>query len=138
MRTREVLRELLRSHETDTPPSTLQAWETTVRDWVESAWGAVPALLLVRFPRPLAEPGVRLSPHRALHGLCRGLVQAAWTQGLGIWLPRMASEWLRRPTEPDAEFIRRWAADSKAAIVEVSHVKVADPYAHAADSDLGD
>jgi hypothetical protein len=23
---------------------------------VESAWGAVPALLLVRFPRPLAEP----------------------------------------------------------------------------------
>jgi hypothetical protein len=39
---------------------------------VESAWGAVPALLLVRFPRPLAEPGVRLSPHRALHGVCRG------------------------------------------------------------------
>jgi hypothetical protein len=32
----------------------------------------VPALLLVRFPRPLAEPGVRLSPHRALHGVCRG------------------------------------------------------------------
>ena len=55
---------------------------------VESAWGAVPALLLVRFPRPLAEPGVRLSPHRALHGFCRGLVQAAGTQGLGIWLPR--------------------------------------------------
>jgi hypothetical protein len=55
---------------------------------VESAWRAVPALLLVRFPRPLAEPGVRLSPHRALRGFCRGLVQAAWTQGLGIWLPR--------------------------------------------------
>ena len=42
-------------------------------DTVESAWGAVPALLLVRFPRPLAEPGVRLSPHRALHGVCRGV-----------------------------------------------------------------
>ena len=55
---------------------------------VESAWGAVPALLLVRFPRPLAEPAVRLSPQRALHGFCGGLVQAAWTQGLGILLPR--------------------------------------------------
>ena len=30
------------------------------RDRVESTWGAVPALLLVRFPRPLAEPGVLL------------------------------------------------------------------------------
>ena len=54
----------------------------------ESAWGAVPALLLVRFPRPLAEPAVRVSTQRALHGFCRGLVQAAWTQGLGIWFPR--------------------------------------------------
>jgi hypothetical protein len=35
---------------------------------VESAWGAVPALLPVCFPRPLAEPGVRLSTHPALHG----------------------------------------------------------------------
>src|SRR5680860_1157511 len=47
----------------------------------ESAWGAVPALLLVRFPRPLAEPAVRVSTQRALHGLCRGLVQAAWARG---------------------------------------------------------
>jgi hypothetical protein len=54
----------------------------------ESAWGAVPALLLVRFPRPLAEPAVRVATQRALHGSCRGLVQAAWTQGLGIWFPR--------------------------------------------------
>lgn len=38
-------------------------------------------------------------------------------------LRRMASEWLRRPTDPDEGFIRRWAADSKAAIVEVSNVK---------------
>jgi hypothetical protein len=38
-----------------------------VSGWVESAWGAVPALLLVRFPRPPAEPAVRLSPQRALH-----------------------------------------------------------------------
>jgi hypothetical protein len=58
------------------------------RHSVESAWGAVPALLLVRFPGPLAEPAVRLSPQRALHGFCRGLAQAAWTQGLGILLPR--------------------------------------------------
>ena len=38
---------------------------------VESAWGAVPVLGPVRFPRPLAEPAVRISPQRALHGFCR-------------------------------------------------------------------
>ncbi len=54
----------------------------------ESAWGAVPALLLVRFPRPLAEPAVRVSTQRALRGSCRGLVHAACAQGLGIWFPR--------------------------------------------------
>jgi Transposase, Mutator family len=50
---------------------------------VESARGAVPALLPVRFPVPLAEPGVRLATHRALHGSCR---QAwfAFAQGAGI------------------------------------------------------
>jgi hypothetical protein len=50
---------------------------------VESARGAVPTLLPVRFPVPLAEPGVRLSTHRALHGSCR----QAWfavAQGAGI------------------------------------------------------
>jgi hypothetical protein len=31
----------------------------------------VPGLLPVRFSRPLAEPAVRISPQRALHGLCR-------------------------------------------------------------------
>src|SRR5690242_7628949 len=31
---------------------------------VESAWGAVPGLLSVRFPRPLAEPAVRFSTQR--------------------------------------------------------------------------
>jgi hypothetical protein len=41
---------------------------------VESAWGAVPALLPVCFPRPLAEPGVRLSTHPALHGQLFGSV----------------------------------------------------------------
>ena len=41
---------------------------------VESAWGAVPALLPVCFPRPLAEPGVRLSTHPALHGQLLGSV----------------------------------------------------------------
>jgi putative transposase len=54
--------------------------ETVSRDKVddavvESARGAVPVLLPVRFPGPLAEPGVRLSAHRALHGGCR---QALW------------------------------------------------------------
>ncbi len=34
---------------------------------VESARGAVSALLPLRFPGPLAEPGVRVSTHRALH-----------------------------------------------------------------------
>jgi hypothetical protein len=53
----------------------------------ESAWGAVPGLLSVRFPRPLAEPGVRLSPHRALHGSCRQ-GSPVIGQGLGIVLPR--------------------------------------------------
>ena len=54
---------------------------------VESARGAVSALLPLRFPGPLAEPGVRVSTHRALHGRCR----QAWLaviQGLGILLPR--------------------------------------------------
>lgn len=40
--------------------------------FVESAWGAVSGLLPVRFPRPLAEPAVRLSPQRALHGSAVG------------------------------------------------------------------
>ena len=33
-------------------------------------------MLLVRFPKPLAEPAVRVSTQRALHGSCRGLVHA--------------------------------------------------------------
>ena len=54
---------------------------------VESAWGAVPVLPPVRFPRPLAEPAVRISPQRALHGLChQGWLSRC--QGLGIVLPR--------------------------------------------------
>jgi hypothetical protein len=35
---------------------------------VESARGAVPALLPARFPGPLAEPDVPVSGHPALHG----------------------------------------------------------------------
>lgn len=46
---------------------------------VGSAWGAVSGLLTVRFPRPPAEPDVRLSPHPALHE--RGLVQLVVTAG---------------------------------------------------------
>jgi hypothetical protein len=38
---------------------------------VESARGAVTALLPFRFLVPLAEPAVRLSTQRALHGACR-------------------------------------------------------------------
>jgi hypothetical protein len=38
---------------------------------VESARGAVSALLPIRFLGPLAEPGVRVSTHRALHGQFR-------------------------------------------------------------------
>ena len=60
---------------------------------VESAWGAVSGLLPVRFPRPLAEPGVRLSPHRALHGSCRRGVVA---QGPGVGTGGLAPElWTR-------------------------------------------
>jgi hypothetical protein len=33
---------------------------------VESAWGAVLGWCRARFPRPLAEPGMRVSPHPAL------------------------------------------------------------------------
>ena len=55
---------------------------------VGSAWGAVSGLLPVRFPRPPAEPGVRLSPHRALH--VRRVVQlllvaTVGVHGVGIW-----------------------------------------------------
>ncbi len=51
---------------------------------VESVWGAVAGLPWLRFPRPLAEPDVRLSPHPALHGFPLGVViQAA--HGVAIW-----------------------------------------------------
>jgi hypothetical protein len=56
------------------------------RGRVEWARGAVPGLLPARFPGPLAEPAVRLSTQRALHGYCRQAGSAA--QGLGILLPR--------------------------------------------------
>ena len=49
---------------------------------VESARSAVPVSPPARFCEPLAEPGVRVSTHRALHGLCH----QAWlatTQGFG-------------------------------------------------------
>jgi len=53
---------------------------------VESAWGAVAGLPRLRFPRPLAEPDVQLSPHPALHGCPLGVVHQA-AQGVGM-LPR--------------------------------------------------
>jgi len=58
-----------------------------VQPLVESARGAVTALLPFRFLVPLAEPAVRLATQRALHGLCR---QARFdvTHGLGMRVPR--------------------------------------------------
>jgi hypothetical protein len=53
---------------------------------VESARSAVPVLPPVRFSVPLAEPAVRVSTQRALHGCCRQAGSAA--HGLGILLPR--------------------------------------------------
>ena len=50
---------------------------------VESAWGAVSGLLPIRFPRPLAEPAVRVSTQRALHGDCRQ-TGCGRAQGVGI------------------------------------------------------
>src|SRR6185437_3065425 len=58
-----------------------------LRRLAESAWSAVPALPLARFSRPLAEPAVRLSAQRALHGSCRQVCSGRG-QGLGILLPR--------------------------------------------------
>ena len=57
------------------------------RPKVGSAWGAVSGLLPVRFPRPPAEPDVRLSPHPALHerGLVQLVVTAGRSQGVGMW-----------------------------------------------------
>lgn len=51
----------------------------------ESAWGAVTTLPPFRFPRPLAEPAVRLSTQRALHGHAAAV---ASVQGFGIAAPR--------------------------------------------------
>jgi hypothetical protein len=56
----------------------------------ESAWGAVSELLPIRFPRPLPEPGVRVSTHRALHDLMpAGDVHAAVVaHGVGMLAAR--------------------------------------------------
>jgi hypothetical protein len=67
---------------------------------VESAWGAVPGLLSVRFPRPLAEPGVRLSSHRALHGSCRvGVVGQDPRVGDGVAPVAVSGDRHRRQVE---------------------------------------
>jgi integrase family protein with SAM-like domain len=57
------------------------------RHAAESARGAVPALPPARFPGPLAEPAVRVSAQRALHGCCH---QAGFAggHGAGILFPR--------------------------------------------------
>ena len=60
--------------------------QVTNAGFAGQARGAVPGLLLVRFPGPPAEPAVRLSAQRALRGLYRQVVAAA--QGLGILFAR--------------------------------------------------
>ena len=70
---------------------------------VDSARSAVPVSPPVRFCGPLAEPGVRVSTHRALHGLCC----QAWlaiAQGLAILLPRC--RYRAVGTRPSADNIR--------------------------------
>ena len=54
----------------------------------ESAWGAVAEFLRLRFPRPLSEPDVRLSPHPALHGIYAAGSVIVVGQGDGIFVPR--------------------------------------------------
>jgi hypothetical protein len=55
---------------------------------VGSAWGAVPGLLPVRFPRPPAEPDVRLSPHPALRVLVPMVGSQAAVLGVhGVGMP---------------------------------------------------
>ncbi len=54
---------------------------------VESARSAVPVSPPARFCGPLAEPGVRVSTHRALHGLFRQAL-AVGRYGFGIFWPR--------------------------------------------------
>lgn len=44
---------------------------------VESAWSAVQRLPTVCFSRPLAEPGVPVTEHRALHRISVDVIQAA-------------------------------------------------------------
>ena len=53
----------------------------------ESAWGAVAGLRRLRFPRPLSEPDVRLSPHPALHRLHAAGSMVSVGQADGIVVP---------------------------------------------------
>jgi hypothetical protein len=54
---------------------------------VESAWDAVAGFPRLRFPRPLAEPDVRLSPHPALHGIHAAGSVISVGQGDGMLVP---------------------------------------------------
>jgi hypothetical protein len=54
---------------------------------VESAWDAVAGFPRLRFPRPLAEPDVRLSPHPALHGIHAAGPVISVGQGDGMLVP---------------------------------------------------
>src|SRR5690242_18031227 len=54
---------------------------------VESAWGAVAGFPRPRFPRPLSEPDVRLSPHPALHRVHAAGSMVSVGQADGIVVP---------------------------------------------------
>ena len=71
----------------DRPPSRGPRRDHQAGRAAESARGAVPVLPPARFPGPLAEPAVRVSAQRALHGCCH---QAGFAggQGAGILFPR--------------------------------------------------
>ena len=53
----------------------------------ESAWGAVAGFPRLRFPRPLSEPDVRLSPHPALHRIHAAGSMVSVGQADGIVVP---------------------------------------------------
>lgn len=53
----------------------------------ESAWGAVAGFPRLRFPRPLSEPDVRLSPHPALHRIHAAGSMISVDQADGILVP---------------------------------------------------
>jgi hypothetical protein len=82
----------LRASADEVSPAAGPGWQRSVRTMavVKSVRGAVPVFRPARFPGPLPEPAVRLSPQRALRksqvGLAGGYAVAG--QGAGMAAPR--------------------------------------------------